>query len=530
MRPFADQLRCDRCTVAAAPEGTFSSSTVTCPFIAFLGGQAGCGQGAYPVVRFGCQASCVATFILIWDGSESGYAEADFAADVATTGRGGVVAGNWSLGNRRHGMSPGDRVFLLRQGTDRGIVAAGRLTDGVITVEPHWADPTRTAAYTDIEWDRVLPVEDRLDIEDLLAHMPHHWNNIMGSGQELQPPSDAALQALWEGHLTALGTGGSRWTLEPGQTLGRRARMEGFGGAMYGGIQPSSSSPNVFVYSDPQAGTTYGYNFDGWNAERTVFLYTGEGRSGDQRMRSGNAALFNHRDTGRAVRVFVAAGTEEGSGAKVQRYLGEFEVSADRPTLTAEAPDQDGVQRTVLVFRLRPVGTVLRRDQDVSAIGDAPARPQAGTVAVETAELPVGNAEAVPIEAFSTGEYPVAGSTAATAVKREAELVTRYKTYLEKGGASCVRYKLRPPGELRDLFTDLVDETANVLYEAKGVATREAVRMAIGQLLDYSRHMPSTPDLAVLLPALPTADLRDLLSRHSIRCVYEDSNGVFTVA
>lgn len=478
-----------------------------------------------------CHAVWVTTFVLIWDGSESGYAAADFAADVATTAAGSVVAGTWSVGSRRHGMFPGDRVFLLRQGTDRGIAAAGRLIDGVITVGPHWADPTKTAAYTDIEWDRVLPVEERLDFEDLLVQVPaHHWNDVMGSGQELRPPSDAELEALWANHLTTLGTAETGWTLEPGQTLGRRARMAQFGGAMYGGIQPSATSPNVFVYSDPQAGTAYGYNFDGWNAERTVFLYTGEGRTGDQIDQSGNAALLNHHDAGRAVRVFVADGTEEGSEAKVQLYLGEFEVSPDRPTLPAEAPDQDGVQRKVFVFRLRPIGTVLWRDQDVSAIGDAPTTRQVVTVAVDSAALPAGSAEAVPIEALRAHEFPVGGSTAVTAVKREAELVTRYQDHLEKRGATCVRYKLRPPGEFRDLFTDLFDRTANVLYEAKGVATREAVRMAIGQLLDYSRHIPTTPDLAVLLPTSPTADLCDLLSRHNIRCVYEDSAGVFTVA
>lgn len=420
-------------------------------------------------------------------------------------------------------------MFLLRQGTDRGIVAAGRLTDGVITIGPHWADSTTNAAYTNVEWERVLPVEDRLDIEELQVQVPaHHWNNIMGSGQELRPPSDAVLQTLWEDHLKDLGAEGLRWTLEPGQTLGRRARMERFGGAMYGGIQPSNSSPNVFVYSDPQAGTTYGYNNDGWNAERTVFLYTGEGRTGDQRIRSGNAALLNHRDTGRTVRVFVADGTQEGSEAKVQLYLGEFEVSPDRPTATDDAPDQDGVQRKVFVFRLRPVGTVLRRDQDVSAIGDAPTTRQVETVDVDSAALPAGSAEAVPIEALRAHEFPVTGSTAVTAVKREAELVTRYRTYLEKRGSSCKRNRIRLPGELGAKFTDLFDETANVLYEAKGVATREAVRMALGQLLDYSRHIPTTPDLAVLLPASPTADLLDLLSRHSIRCVYEENTGVFT--
>jgi hypothetical protein len=173
---------------------------------------------------------------------------------------------------------------------------------------------------------------------------------------------------------------------------------------------------------------------------------------------------------------------------------------------------------------------VLRRDQDVSAIGDAPTTPQIESVAVDSAALPAGSAEAVPIEALRAHEFPVTGSTAVTAVKREAELVKRYQTYLEKRGSSCKRNRIRLPGELGAKFTDLFDETANVLYEAKGVATREAVRMALGQLLDYSRHIPTTPDLAVLLPASPTADLLDLLSRHNIRCVYEDTTGVFTDA
>ena len=60
-----------------------------------------------------------------------------------------------------------------------------------------------------------------------------------------------------------------------------------------------------------------------------------------------------------------------------------------------------------------------------------------------------------------------------------------------------------------------------MLYWAKGVATREAVRMAIGQLPDYS---PGT-NLAVLLPTLPMADLIELLPRHDIRCVYEAGPG-----
>jgi hypothetical protein len=78
----------------------------------------------------------------------------------------------------------------------------------------------------------------------------------------------------------------------------------------------------------------------------------------------------------------------------------------------------------------------------------------------------------VPVEALDRVSYPVAGSTVTVTTKWEAELVARYQAYLEARGSTCVRYKLRPPGELRDLYTDLLDQTTNVLYEAKGWPTR----------------------------------------------------------
>lgn len=284
---------------------------------------------------------------------------------------------------------------------------------------------------------------------------------------------------------------------------------------------------NVFVYSDPKAGTAYGYNCDGWSADGSVFMYTGEGRKGDQRIRSGNAAILSHQDNGRALRLFVADGNEPSSDARIQRYLGEFQLSAKLPYVTAEAPDEDGSPRTVIVFRLVPVGHVLRRDEDASVSGDAAAKSFAAPVPVDAAVTPAGSAEAVPVEAIAIGSYPVAGSTATTAVKREAELVARYQSHLEAQGSTCVRYKLRPPGELRDLYTDLFDQTNNVLYKAKGISTREAVRMAVGQLLDYCRHVPTKPTLAILLPVLPGTDLLDLLSAQGITCVYETAPGSF---
>ena len=54
----------------------------------------------------------------VWGG---GYLDA-----VEQTAQGIGVVGDWSTGNRTGGVTRGDRVFLLRQGTQgRGIIASG---------------------------------------------------------------------------------------------------------------------------------------------------------------------------------------------------------------------------------------------------------------------------------------------------------------------------------------------------------------------------------------------------------------------
>ncbi|WP_128645942.1 hypothetical protein [Rhodococcus sp. BS-15] len=77
----------------------------------------------------------------------------------------------------------------------------------------------------------------------------------------------------------------------------------------------------------------------------------------------------------------------------------------------------------------------------------------------------------------------------------------------------------------RTLIADLFDNTNGVLYEAKASASREAVRMALGQLLDYRRHFKTPPALSVLLPEPPVGDLIELLREHGIGCVHESDEG-----
>jgi hypothetical protein len=144
------------------------------------------------------------TFLLTWNASDLGYRT--HASDIAATAGGRTVRGRWSFGSRRTGAAPGDRVFLLRQRVDRGIVASGTLADGVIFPAAHWqGHPAKSTFYAEVLWDRVLPVTDRLPFEELLHEVPgHDWRHIYGSGQLVRPPADAALHRRWQEHLADL--------------------------------------------------------------------------------------------------------------------------------------------------------------------------------------------------------------------------------------------------------------------------------------------------------------------------------------
>lgn len=308
------------------------------------------------------------------------------------------------------------------------------------------------------------------------------------------------------------------WDVEVGAELNRDERMERFGGGRYGGIEPSAKTPNVFVYSDPSRGSAYGYDFDGWVGGE--FLYTGEGRVGDQELREGNRAIALHDQDGRTLRVFVADGFIGATQSRRHLYIGEFAVNSEVPYFTTEAPDENGDLRTVFVFRLLPVGEHLRRGQDESESGLPPASPD------EREATPGPASEDTEVESSEAQSFERKQIDSTTAIRREAQLVRRYQLSLEAQGHTVTGRKIRPPGEYQWLRVDLLDTTVDELYEAKGVTTRDSVRLAIGQLYDYSRFVEAKT-LTVLLPTRPSDDLLDLLSTRGIACVFETVPGVF---
>ena len=109
--------------------------------------------------------------------------------------------------------------------------------------------------------------------------------------------------------------------------------------------------------------------------------------------------------------------------------------------------------------------------------------------------------------------------------RRERRLVLAYRDHLESQGHEVTGHRYSLPESTSQLVCDLVDETDQVLCEAKGDVRRTSVRMAIGQLLDYRRFEPPTMSLAVLLPRKPPQDLVELIRSVPASAVWRTKDG-----
>src|ERR1700733_11292879 len=314
-----------------------------------------------------------------------------------------------------------------------------------------------------------------------------------------RPSGVAAMMLAMAGPAPSGGAYGDPtiWALEPGEAIERTILHERYGGRVQGGIVPSRSSPNIMIFPDQLAPDAPG-SVDGWRADG-CFHYTGEGLQGDQLMKAGNASILGHASDGRALRLF------RGTRGQIV-YEGQFVLDADTPFYTTDACEaRGGAVRSVIVFRLRPL--------------DINSRPSASKLdpAIQA------RIEDVPVEQRWTEKTFVApGQKADVSERRQQELVLAFREHLLGKGHEVVRLKIVPDGEAKPLFADLLDRTANTLFAAKGTVERGSIRMAVGQLLDYRRFVEPAPRLAVLLPSLPRADLRDYLQSAGIELVWRE--------
>ena len=163
-------------------------------------------------------------------------------------------------------------------------------------------------------------------------------------------------------------------------------------------------------------------------------------------------------------------------------------------------------------------------DEDQLAVIAARIREGHGLLAAGLAE-PTSTRE-VDVEAQHVEQFEVSvPGQVIEAVRREQSLVRAYVDHLESQGHRVTRHRYQLHGAIPSLVCDLVDETDDVLYEAKGDVRRSSVRMAIGQLLDYRRFESPSTRLAILLPRQPAQDLMGLIRSVPASAVWRTKDG-----
>lgn len=145
------------------------------------------------------------TFLLTWN-PDKWYRQEFVDHAIKATASGNVSANNWSVGNRRYGLTPGDQALLVRQHRDRGIVASGTFTSEIYE-DDHWSgDPKKKATYADVDFDAWLPAEDALSIDALKRDVPEvTWDRLQAGGVLLGEAVANRLEDLWGKHLGAVG-------------------------------------------------------------------------------------------------------------------------------------------------------------------------------------------------------------------------------------------------------------------------------------------------------------------------------------
>ena len=138
---------------------------------------------------------------------------------------------------------------------------------------------------------------------------------------------------------------------EIGQSYKRTDIHKQYGGQCQGGISTPLKWPFLLLFTG-QSGSQFGYQ-DSW--QNGLFLYTGEGQSGDMQFRAGNKAIRDHSKDGKALHLF-----EQGKKGYV-RYKGEFGLSSYEHR---EGLDKDKRPRRTIVFHLVPVSSEKESKED----------------------------------------------------------------------------------------------------------------------------------------------------------------------
>jgi len=143
-----------------------------------------------------------AAFEVLWNPNNHIWDEEDFQDTQNQIQAGASVPFSWSIGTRRQGIAPGNRIYMFHVGSEnRGLIASGHATSEIMAL-PHWDEERLDEAhYVDVSWDALLDPEDLLPWKTIQEHDPNFPKVFMSGGIHLDPARAEALEALWQDHV-----------------------------------------------------------------------------------------------------------------------------------------------------------------------------------------------------------------------------------------------------------------------------------------------------------------------------------------
>ena len=228
------------------------------------------------------------------------------------------------------------------------------------------------------------------------------------------------------------------------------------------------------------------------------------------------ADLYLRRGRSSGVRDPEVRGLAELTGrtaASISRRLGNYD-GTDRPGMGLKP-----VVGEALAAYLEMKGDGRRRDVMVGHARQRLAELQAKQRSTSASRLAPRLVD--PEQLLTSSSEVALPATTRAMIRAEAQLVGRFRHWLDPNGER-LRGMLIPIGDGQPLRVDLFDTRRRVLIEAKAQSTRETVRYAIGQLLDYRHLLDPPPAMAILLPAEPAQDLKSLLTALMIAQIWPD--------
>lgn len=295
----------------------------------------------------------------------------------------------------------------------------------------------------------------------------------------------------------------TNWSVEIGTSVSRTFLHEQYGGSASRGISVparGTTQTSVMLFWKPQHGAQWGYQ-DGWTEDGSRFYFTGMGQTGDQTFgghTTENGRLRDHRKDGMSVRLLRARQTNSVSYEAQLQLVDFFYLSAT---------DGLGNPRQVIQFEFEPIGEFIQFGEAVKT--DAIREKAVPASLLRPDEL---GPQPAKIERVTARQFEqVRRQIVVQARRTEATLVGDFAAWMDKRGVT-VRARMIPYApERRMLRVDAyIEGNPPILVEAKASVSREDIRMAIGQALDYARYEQNSA-IAVLLPAEPPEDMKQLV-------------------